>query len=332
MNVTLDDRPWAATAERQAVVAGLYLPADRAGEDVQVTAPTPAPTPTATTTLTETATTTVTETATETVTPTPVQHPGTVGGYIWKDANNNGVKDQGERGFKDIVVRVMPPAGVDEQVRATSTDADGFWEVKGLTPNQDYTIEYVVPGVDPADLPDDFTVDKDGRVQIIVHINPDQPVDLNRGVALAEEPRYQVVTERVTEKVTVTRVAPTVVTHTATAKPAEPSRSVGDVINRCAANAVESPLLYLFPVVVGAIFGLPILLPEINRQLAETGGNDALRAQLADLERTLSDPDVQRIGGAAFGVLYLAAAIAITYDWCANDYGQAKTSLGSSNR
>ena len=217
-------------------------------------------------------------------------------------------------------------------MRTTSTDSDGFWEVKDLTPNQDYTIEYVVPGVEPGDLPDNFKVDEEGRVQVIVHINPDQPVDLNRGVALAEEPRYQVVTERVTEKVTVTRVAPTVVTQTATAKPAEPSHGVGDVINRCAANAVESPLLYLFPVVVGAIFGLPVLLPAISEQLEKQGGNDALRAQLNELQHTLNDPDVQRIGGASFAVLYLAAAIGITYDWCANDYGHAKTSFGSSNR
>ncbi|WP_175935798.1 SdrD B-like domain-containing protein [Corynebacterium sp. Marseille-P4321] len=274
------------------------------------------------------------------VTPvTPPEQPGSIGGYIWIDANDNGKQDEGEEGREGLVVRVIPPTGVEEPVRRTVTDNDGRWNVTGLTPGVEYIVEYVLPGEEePARTP--------------VKIDPKNPnFEFENGFGWNEGSSQPTVTTTVKE--TETKVAPTTIA-------TEPGGS--DFLEKCVANATKSPFLYLVPVaflgVIGGEFARPYFA-AINEQLARAnaefqaainrntpdwghGGRGVdredpfaeLRAQIAAANREIqgiaADPNIQRLGTAAAGIFGLIAAGTIIYDWCSNEPGEAKTAIGSS--
>ena len=136
-----------------------------------------------------------------------------------------------------------------------------------------------------------------------------------------------------------------------------------ETLDRCVANAVRSPLLYLVPVALLGAFGGEIARPymgaineqvnQINAQFQEAmrrnspdwghggrGGRDndqfaELRGQIDAANRRIAelgqDPNVQRFGTVAAGIIGLIAAGGVLYDWCSNEKGEAFTSIGGSS-
>jgi len=75
----------------------------------------------------------------------PVLPAGTIGDFVWRDLNGDGVQDPGEPGVADVTVTITPPTGVDLGLGAgvaisTFTDANGFYLFKGLPASGNYTV------------------------------------------------------------------------------------------------------------------------------------------------------------------------------------------------
>ena len=82
---------------------------------------------------------------------------GGICGFVWNDANNNGIQDDGETGVEGAVVTLN---GTD----VTATDSEGFYYFFSSDPGE-YTIAVQIPpGTEPspADAGGDDTVDSDG--------------------------------------------------------------------------------------------------------------------------------------------------------------------------
>jgi SdrD B-like domain len=74
-----------------------------------------------------------------------------IGGVVWKDFNANGLRDDGDASsLENIAVSVYDSAGVI--VTTVQTDADGVYQLAGLTPNATYRIEVSLE-------PGDYTLD-----------------------------------------------------------------------------------------------------------------------------------------------------------------------------
>jgi hypothetical protein len=83
-------------------------------------------------------------------------------GFVWNDANNNGVQDAGESGIAGAVVSLVYP-GVTEPYAVTSTDSDGFYFFQ-VGPGS-YTLAVQIPNEmqpSPANVGTDDTLDSDG--------------------------------------------------------------------------------------------------------------------------------------------------------------------------
>lgn len=79
---------------------------------------------------------------------TAPQSPGlqenmaTVRGYVWNDADRDGVQDAGETGIRNVTVRLYDR---DRRLVATArTDAEGRYELANITPG-DYFVDIVAP-------------------------------------------------------------------------------------------------------------------------------------------------------------------------------------------
>ena len=68
---------------------------------------------------------------------------GTIGDYVWLDANGNGIQDPLENGVQGIVVNLLDgmsqPTGM-----TTTTDVNGFYQFTNLLPG-DYQVQFVIP-------------------------------------------------------------------------------------------------------------------------------------------------------------------------------------------
>ena len=277
--------------------------------------------------------------------------PGTLGDRVWVDTNGNGKEDPDEtEGVEGITVIVRDKDG--NEVIRTVTDEDGNWKVD-VEPGE-YTVEYKTR--------DGYTPTDPSQVsrKVVVESGKEY-LDVDLGVKPGEK------TPPVTETVTETVPVPTPpVTETVTETVPVPTTKVeqpnGKTDNgaweRCVANAVASPLLYLVPIAVLGAVGGELARPymgAINEQLAKVnadiqaamrrdtpdrghGGagrdNDQfaeIRAQLDAANRQIqaigNDPDIQRFGTIALGVLGLVAAGGVLYDWCSNEKGEAFTSI-----
>src|SRR5262249_33765514 len=51
-------------------------------------------------------------------------------GTVFNDVNSNGAKDGGEAGIPGVVININSPAG-GATIATRTTDANGFWQVKG---------------------------------------------------------------------------------------------------------------------------------------------------------------------------------------------------------
>ena len=258
--------------------------------------------------------------------------PGTIGDRVWIDLNGNGKQDPNEtEGAPDVTVIVRDADG--NEVTRTVTDEDGNWKVN-VEPG-DYEIEY---------RPRDWKPTDPKRVTQKVTVEEGKEyLDLDLGV---QKPKPG---------------DPTPPTDTPAPDPEQGSST--ETLDRCVANAVRSPLLYLVPVALLGAFGGEIARPymgaineqinQINAQFQEAmrrntpdwgqggrGGRDndqfaELRGQIDAANRRIAelgqDPNVQRFGTVAAGIIGLIAAGGVLYDWCSNEKGEAFTSIGGSS-
>ncbi|MGB3916959.1 MAG: SdrD B-like domain-containing protein, partial [Thiothrix litoralis] len=67
---------------------------------------------------------------------------GSLGDYVWLDANDNGVQDDGEPVMAGVAVQLLDGAGT--QLATTTTDASGHYLFKDLSPTT-YTVKFVAP-------------------------------------------------------------------------------------------------------------------------------------------------------------------------------------------
>ena len=254
--------------------------------------------------------------------------PGRIGDRVWIDHNGDGKQDPNEtEGAPDVTVIVRDKDG--NEVTRTVTDEDGNWKVD-VEPG-DYEIEY---------RPRDWKPTDPKRVTQTVTVEEGKDyLDLDLGV---QKPKPDEPTPP-------------------TEKPEKGSSS--ETLDRCVANAVRSPLLYLVPVALLGAFGGEIARPymgaineqvnQINAQFQEAmrrnspdwghggrGGRDndqfaELRGQIDAANRRIAelgqDPNVQRFGTVAAGIIGLIAAGGVLYDWCSNEKGEAFTSIGGSS-
>ena len=88
---------------------------------------------------------------------------GSIGDFVWYDADGDAAFDFGEAGLDGVIVRATPPAGVDlgagpGQPVTAATDADGYYLFPAL-PVGSYTISIVAGSLPPGMAP---TFDHDG--------------------------------------------------------------------------------------------------------------------------------------------------------------------------
>ncbi|WP_038141918.1 IPTL-CTERM sorting domain-containing protein [Thiothrix lacustris] len=67
---------------------------------------------------------------------------GSIGDYVWLDANTNGMQDANEPAITDMTVQLLDKAGL--LVATATTDAAGMYQFKGLVP-ADYSIKFIAP-------------------------------------------------------------------------------------------------------------------------------------------------------------------------------------------
>jgi protocatechuate 3,4-dioxygenase beta subunit len=72
--------------------------------------------------------------------------PAKLSGYVYHDADNDGVRDAGETGIGGATVRIqyLPSSGAIPSPIEVQTDANGYWSVDGLMPGN-YRVEEVQP-------------------------------------------------------------------------------------------------------------------------------------------------------------------------------------------
>ncbi|MCI9890175.1 carboxypeptidase regulatory-like domain-containing protein, partial [Micrococcales bacterium 31B] len=75
------------------------------------------------------------------IVPAPVE-PASLGDFVWKDSNANGVQDAGEAPVAGVTVNLLNEAG--EQIATTTTDEAGKYLFDELAPGT-YSVEFVAP-------------------------------------------------------------------------------------------------------------------------------------------------------------------------------------------
>ena len=87
---------------------------------------------------------------------------GSIGDFVWLDANTNGIQDEGEKGIKGIKVTLLNGDG-SESNQSTTTDADGHYQFTNLSP-ANYALKITLPKgyvVTNKDVGNDDTKDSD---------------------------------------------------------------------------------------------------------------------------------------------------------------------------
>ena len=67
-----------------------------------------------------------------------------VGDFVWLDANQNGIQDEGERGVANIELKLLDASNGDSEVATTTSDENGYYSFNGLAPG-DYRVQIVLP-------------------------------------------------------------------------------------------------------------------------------------------------------------------------------------------
>jgi SdrD B-like protein len=68
----------------------------------------------------------------------PAVCTGTIGDFVWNDANHNGIQDAGETGIGGVKLNLRDSQ--DNIIASTTTNASGFYQFGGLCPGK-YTVE-----------------------------------------------------------------------------------------------------------------------------------------------------------------------------------------------
>lgn len=73
--------------------------------------------------------------------------PGSLSGYVYEDVNNNGVKDDGEKGIKDVTLElyVVGEDGKATLVATQKTDENGYYKFDLLEPGKTYVVRETQP-------------------------------------------------------------------------------------------------------------------------------------------------------------------------------------------
>jgi hypothetical protein len=91
---------------------------------------------------------------------------GTIGDWVWFDANANGIQDEDEVGQSGVTVRLYLADGI-APLAETVTDENGRYSFAGLDIAQSYFLEFVAPAGYGFSLPDagaDDTLDSDADI------------------------------------------------------------------------------------------------------------------------------------------------------------------------
>lgn len=97
-------------------------------------------------------------------------NPSTISGYIYIDSNENGKKDEGERVFPEISIRIYTiTEGMEETVKQIVSDENGYWETTLCS--GDYYIS-----VDDSKLPNNYVLEED---TLGVQVEEDKDSTLN---------------------------------------------------------------------------------------------------------------------------------------------------------
>lgn len=93
-----------------------------------------------------------------------VYQPATLGNFVWRDLNNNGIQDGGgETGILGVNVELYNSANV--QIDSATTNGSGFYAFVGLAPGS-YTIKFILPAgsaFSPADQGGNNATDSDAN-------------------------------------------------------------------------------------------------------------------------------------------------------------------------
>lgn len=99
----------------------------------------------------------------------------------------------------------------------------------------------------------------------------------------------------------------------------QPLDEGNDILGRCVANAVRSPILYMVPLLLaGQVLG-EVAGPYVNAV------NEQFNRMLQELAMR---PDVQQYGQWAAIAAGVVVAGSVLYDWCTNEAGEAFTAIG----
>ena len=251
---------------------------------------------------------------------------------------NTTVKVVVQDGFVDkqsLVFRPVEGASLSDDHRTLTIDTQGTWHIE-----DDGTVTFVpVPGFtgEVTEVEIDYTRtdgnEVEGPYRISGNYRPAQP--------------------GATETVTETEPAP------ATTTVAQQGSSGNETVERCVANAVRSPILWLIPIGLLAQFGGKLIQPYVGQYQAQinqinadlqrrwsehtrdwgVGGRggrrndqfEELRRQAdainAQFQQVANRPEVQQLGQVAGGIIGVVALSAVLYDWCSAEPGKALTSI-----
>ncbi|RAI79932.1 hypothetical protein BFS35_010785, partial [Macrococcoides goetzii] len=105
-----------------------------------------------------------------------------LGDYVWLDNNHNSMQDSDEKGIEGVVVTLRDYAG--NTIATTKTDANGHYIFTGLK-NGTYIVNFNAPlGWSPviANInPNDDTLDSDGPIDVIAHIQDQDNMTVDQG-------------------------------------------------------------------------------------------------------------------------------------------------------
>ncbi|PRA00232.1 hypothetical protein CQ017_04160 [Arthrobacter sp. MYb224] len=117
-------------------------------------------------------------------------NPGQLGDRVWRDANGNGLQDEGEAGLSGVTVKLLDAEGnpvndISGNPKTTTTDENGTYRFAGLTIRQ-YIVEFDAPegaSFAPAREGSDRAIDSDagenGRTEVVALTNV---APINNGV------------------------------------------------------------------------------------------------------------------------------------------------------
>jgi len=118
----------------------------------------------------------------------PVMDLASLGDFVWRDLNADGLQDAGEPGVEGVAVNLLDPNNGFAVLETTTTDADGRYGFVGLMPG-DYAVEFVKPAdhvFSPKDAGDD-ALDSDadtatGRTDAVTLAAGDENLTLDAGI------------------------------------------------------------------------------------------------------------------------------------------------------